>query len=220
MAKLRELNPEWSYRVFNDQEMDEYLVTHLGNDFKRLIRKLDPLYRVVLADVFRYLVIYEEGGVYLDIKSTVSRPLNDILRASDTFVLSQWPNRMGEAAQGAGVYPELARVAGGEFQQWFVIAEKNHPFLRRILDQVIDNMNCYSAPWFRVGRIGVLRVSGPIAYTLAMAPVLHKYPARFMHSAKEGLIYSLYQTPSRPHSQAHALDPNHYSKLEKPLFSD
>ncbi len=38
-----------------------------------------PRYGVVLADIFRYLVIYNEGGVYLDIKSTVNRPLDEII---------------------------------------------------------------------------------------------------------------------------------------------
>ena len=37
---------------------------------------------------FRYLLMYEIGGVYLDIKSTANKKLDDVLEENDAFILS------------------------------------------------------------------------------------------------------------------------------------
>ena len=60
------------------------------------------------ADFFRYLLVYQLGGVYLDIKSSLDKPLKDVLRAEDQFILTHWDNRPGEQYEGIGIYPNWA----------------------------------------------------------------------------------------------------------------
>lgn len=217
IAFLKANNPGWEHRLYSDEEALAYFHEHLAPDDLRTLQRLNPKYNVVLADLLRYLVIFNEGGVYLDIKSTAQRPLDHVLKPEDSFLLSQWPNKLGQIAPGAGLYPELVRVPGGEFQQWHVIAKARHPFLSNVIRNALFNCAHFNIGWFGVGKIGVLRLTGPICYTQAIAPLLSLYHHRFVDSAAIGLHYSIFSTRGNPRPQEQ--DPAHYSQQHEPIFS-
>jgi mannosyltransferase OCH1-like enzyme len=216
IAFLKANNPGWEHRLYSDADVRAYLKTHLAHDDLRTLERLNPKYNVVTADLMRYLLIYEEGGVYLDIKSTARNPLDSVLQPDNHFVLSQWPNRLGQMAQGAGLHPELIRVPGGEFQQWHVIACPRHPFLKCVIQAALLNCAQYNPGWFGVGKMGVLRLTGPICYTQAIAPVLSLHPHSIGDALAMGLVYSIFSTIRNPRPQE--LDPGHYSRQIEPIF--
>jgi inositol phosphorylceramide mannosyltransferase catalytic subunit len=213
VSRLQQLNPGWEYRFYSDAEMSAYLEAHLTSEQFALCRDVNPRYGVVLADLFRYVVVHREGGVYLDIKSGLTRPLDAILKPTDQFILSQWRNRLGESHRGFGFHEELGKIPGGEFQQWHVISAPGHPFLARVIDRVFDNMRSYEAIRDGIGKRGVLRLSGPISYTLAIMPVLKQYQCRLVDSHAEGLVYTIY--PWMRHVKR---TPGHYSLSRQPLM--
>lgn len=217
IEKIKRLNPGWTYTMFDDQAVLAYFDTHLGAHARQVIDRVNKKYGVVLADLFRYLVIYNEGGVYLDVKSTMDKPLDHVLLPDDELVLSQWKNRMGEEFEGYGFHPDLClpHVPGGEFQQWHVIAAKNHPLLLFVVNQVILNLQHYSPSSFGVGKEGVLRVSGPVCYTRCMASGIGKYRIRFADIQSMGFAYTLYKSLGDPYF--HTRLPGHYLGLEEPI---
>ena len=55
-----------------------------------------------------------------------------------------------------------------------------------MIKRVLSNIDTYR-PWRNgVGRIGVFRLTGPIAYTLAIAPLLDRYPCQIV--SNEGAL--------------------------------
>lgn len=216
IAFLKANNPGWEHRLYSDEDMRDYLRVHLSSDDYRIIQKLNPGYNVVLADLLRYLLVFNEGGVYLDIKSTARKPLASVLKEQDTFILSQWANKMGQQFQGAGIYPELVRVPGGEFQQWHIVASARHPYLKTVIQSVLFNCANYHPAWFGVGKIGVLRLSGPICYTLAIAPIRLRHQHRIEDAAALGFQYTIY--PKVGGAEHHTLGPDHYSRQREPIF--
>ena len=95
------------------------------------------------ADLFRYLLIYAAGGVYLDLKSSIRDSLTRTLQPSDRYLLSHWRNRSGEEFEGWGLWDELRDFENGEFQQWHIVAVRGHPFLRAVLEKVLSNLALY-----------------------------------------------------------------------------
>ena len=215
VARLKSTNPGWEHRLYGDEEMRAYLRARLGPDAFSLLERINPSYGVVFADLFRYAVIHAEGGVYLDIKSTCKPPLDAVVRDDDVFLLAQWQNRVGERYTGAGFYPELVRIPGGEFQQWHVIGAPRHPFLATVIDRVLFNIRNYHISWCGVGKTGVLRLSGPICYTQTIFPMLGRCAWRPIDSLRAGLRYSIYEERGRGESHTAASD--HYSKLQVPI---
>lgn len=215
--RLKDQNPDWTYRFFDDGEVKAYLKKHLSASDWDLVEQVNPRYGVVLADLFRYLVIYHEGGVYLDVKSTAQLPLTGALDLDCSFVISQWPNKVGQPYVGYGLHPELADVPGGEFQQWNLIAAPGHAFLKAVIRQVIENIRNYTPGRFGTDAYGVLRLSGPIAFTRAIYPLLEHFPYTVVNVADWGIHYSLYSEEGGSRQKHQSTLPGHYSRVKEPI---
>lgn len=215
---LKSRNPDWAYRFFDDEQMKSYLRSHLKPEEWELLQEVNPKYGVVLADVFRYVFIYHEGGVYLDVKSTARRALTEVIDPDATFVISQWHNKVGDLYVGYGLHPELAGVPGGEFQQWSVMAEPGHPFLKAVIRRVICNIRTYTPSQFGTDADGILRVSGPIAFTQAIYPLLDHYPHKVVDLEEWGIHYSIYDSAGAlGHSHQERM-PGHYASVREPVI--
>jgi mannosyltransferase OCH1-like enzyme len=209
---LKRLNPGWEYRFYDDAAIMAHLRKWLRPQTFELVRRVNPNYGVVFADLFRYLTVFHAGGVYLDIKSGVDRPLEQILRPNDHFILSHWPPK-GEEFGGRGHADELRNFPRGEFQQWFVIGRPQHPFVSAAAARALTNMARYDAEQHGTGFWGVLRLAGPICYSLAIEPLLNKVPYRQVESGRIGLRYLVY--PEKQHRGRNSL---HYSTLDEPIM--
>jgi hypothetical protein len=216
VAKLKHLNPGWEYRFYDDDDMVEYIRSAYGSEMLGYYTRINPKYGASRADLFRYLLIYREGGVYLDIKGSMDKPLDEVLNRDDVYLLSRWP-AAGSRYAGWGEHRQLKHVGGEEFQQWHIIAAPGHPFLRAVIERVRDHIDRYNPLIHDTGREGVLWVTGPIAYTQSIIPLLHLYPHRLCDSQADlGLIYSVYGASSggRPHT---SLFKFHYTALTEPV---
>lgn len=179
---LKRLNKGWDYRLYEDRDCRKFVGEVYGSDFLDAFDRFGSDYGAAKADFFRYMLIYETGGVYLDIKSTCLAPLDTVLRDDDHYILAHW-------ADGAGRHPEYG--VEDEFQQWHVIARPKHPFLKAVLSDVKRNIDRYDPASDGVGKIGVLKLTGPIAYTKAIAPLLGLYPHRLVNAEACHLRYSV-----------------------------
>jgi hypothetical protein len=215
LAHLRRLNPDWDHRLYGAADMVHFIRQHYGQRMLDYFERISPAYGAARADLFRYLLLYRVGGVYLDIKSSLRRPLREVLRADDRCLLSRWRNKAGEEFPGWGLHAELGDALG-EFQQWHIVASAGHPYLRAVIERVLRNIQRYNPVLDGRGWIGVLRTTGPVAYTLAIRPILQQHPHRIVDAHAElGFQYSIYSSaPDNPHQ---SLFSAHYTQLDEPL---
>jgi inositol phosphorylceramide mannosyltransferase catalytic subunit len=187
---LKNGNPGWRHTLYDNSAVEQFILTVYGPSVWKAYEKINPEYGPARADLFRYLLVYKLGGVYLDIKSTFDRPLDQAIAGDEMFIISQWRNAAGEKHKNFGLYKELAHIAGGEFQQWHVIAASGHPFLRAAIIRVLDSIDKYK-PWRAgVGKAGVVRTTGPIPYTLALER-LNGPHTRIANESEIGLVFSI-----------------------------
>ena len=214
ISNIEAMNPTWHHAFYDDAAAERFIEENYGNKILEYYRRIEPSYGAARADLFRYLLLYRVGGVYLDIKSTTLRPLDDVLRDDDRYVLSHWNNLSGERS-GWGIHPELAGVARGEYQQWHIICAPGHPFLKAVIERVLRNIDAYR-PWREhLGQYATVRVTGPMAYTKAIFPIIGLHPHRIVQDERSlGLEYTV--LTGSVHSQ---LFPNHYVTLEHPMIS-
>lgn len=214
VERIKALNPTYEHRLYDDADIECFIMDQYGREMLAAYHQINPDYGAARADLFRYLLIYAVGGVYLDIKSTTTQPLAETLRADDVYVLSQWDNGPGRPFEKVGTNAECRHIPGGEFQQWYVIAAPGHPFLRAVIEKVLDNIKRYR-PW-RHGhaRIGTLRLTGPRAYSNAIAPLLAHHPhRRTMYEDGLGLAYTSY-SQTTAHRSVYA---KHYHTNRTPI---
>mgnify|MGYP001214340874 CR=1 FL=1 len=213
IAELRAMNPDWDYRFYDDAAVADFIRGEFPPEFYRAYCRINPAYGPARADFFRYLVVYRHGGVYLDLKSTTARPLNETLRPDDDYLLSFWPNKPHQSMPGFGTHRVLTEQGflRGEFQNWHLIATPGHPLLRYVASFMLHCIDAHAGRPDVQGIHGVLITTGPIMYTMALAKGLGMFPHRLVDTHHElGLRYS-----SVDGHEQHF--PGHYSTLTAPV---
>ena len=187
---LKGRNPGWEHRLYDDERAEKLIRDVYGDEMLAIYHKISPEYLAARVDLLCNLIIYDAGGVYLDIKSTFERPLDEVVRSDDSYILAQWHNGPGEPNEGWGLHRDLAHIPGGEYMKHFIIAEPKHPYSAAIIKKIVENVNNYR-PWSAVGRTGTLRTTGPIAYTLGIHPIRDQHPHRFATEEELSAVYSI-----------------------------
>ena len=147
--RFRKKNPDYAYEFYDDDRIAEFLEKAYGQEVLGLYQKLNI--GAAKADFFRYAVLYKEGGIYLDIDSGINGSLDDFIRADDTAIITQEGNP-------------------GLFAQWALIYSPGHPFLKKTIEMVLDNIRSNSFPH------DVHQMTGPTVYTRAIHAVLAADP--------------------------------------------
>lgn len=210
---IKAMNPGWEHRLYDDQAINAFIFEHYGPEIANLFYKINPQYGAARADLFRYLLMYKCGGVYLDIKSTTVQPLDRAIRSDDRFILSLWRNSPGEPHAGWGVHKEFGANRKRELQQWHIIAAAGHPFLKAVIERVLTNIQNYRSWVHGVGNKGVWRTTGPIAYTLAIEPLMSSNSYRMVANETElSLQFNIYSDHSN-------LFGRYYGLLSDPIVS-
>lgn len=202
---IKSLNPDWKYTLYDDKDIEKYIRNYYGEEMLTYYNKINPKYGPARADFFRYLLIYREGGVYFDIKSASTLPLDMVILPDDEYILSHSDSN-----------PQITNVNNiyGEYQQWYIISRPEHPFLKAVIEQVIQNIDNYTVNTFGTGKMGVLRLTGPIAYTNTISPIINNHNHRFIDlNDFAGLTYNNIQK-----SHKNLFNKTHYSKISEPII--
>jgi mannosyltransferase OCH1-like enzyme len=197
---IKDLNPTWNHILYDDDDMIEYMKKYYP-DILYIYNKINPEYGAAKADFFRYILMYREGGVYLDIKSAMKVPLDKILKPDDEYLLVHWEC----PCQRLRVNNEQ-----GEYQQWHIICKPRHPYLQQVIKDVINNIENYDIEVDGTGKVSVLNITGPVQYTKSIESIRKDYK----HHIYEANTYIglVYNNLSKSHSGLFSKP--HYSKLE------
>jgi inositol phosphorylceramide mannosyltransferase catalytic subunit len=210
ISTLRDRNPGWQHRLYDDEDIVAFIAEAYDTELLKTYFRINAAYGAARADLFRYLLLYKIGGVYLDIKSTCTRPLDEAIRPDDTYLLSHWKDRRW------GRHPDLGEQ--GEFQQWHMEAQPQHPFLQAVIGQVRANIDAYNPSRHGVGRLAVFRMTGPIAYSLAIESVRQLHAHRQVEAEDLGFQYSIFGIdPAKPGHES--LFARHYAQQREPLVA-
>lgn len=219
---LKRSNPEYEYHLFDDEDIKAFILEHYGEVIWGYYQRIAPAYGAARADFFRYLLVYECGGVYIDIKSSLDRPLKEVLRPEDKFILTHWDNLPGGQYEGIGIFPELKFLPRGEYIQWCIASVAGHPFLRAVILQMLRNIDEYTPFKHGAGLWGVLRTTGPVMYTKAIeamrSTLVEGQDYRLLDKPQDvGLRYSIYDTAG-VYGHKKALKAN-YNKAYTPIIT-
>jgi mannosyltransferase OCH1-like enzyme len=113
-------NPDYKYHFYTDQDILDFIKTHYDREILSAYRKLQI--GAAKADFWRYLVLQYFGGVYLDIDSLISMPLDSFLMPDDKAIITRENNP-------------------GHFVQWCLMIKKGHPIMQNVIYNVLKKIN-------------------------------------------------------------------------------
>lgn len=145
VEKTKELNPEYEYELYDDNDCREFILKHFGENYANAFDILIP--GAFKCDFWRYAKLYVDGGVYVDIDMVPLVPFREIIKPTDKFLsVSDLVNSMG---------------VPGIFQS-FVACVPKHPILKYSLEL------CFSNIVTRRSATGeALGITGPIVMGVA-----------------------------------------------------
>jgi inositol phosphorylceramide mannosyltransferase catalytic subunit len=170
-------NPEYTQVVFNDAQANAFMFTALEGEAYEAYNRLVPL--AAKADLLRYCLMYERGGVYLDHKSSADK-LCTLIRPDDTMIVSTWPMLL----LGMSEY----RPTYGELQNWWLIAAPGHPMFKRTIQAVVREVNERAARQRPTNLVEeVLKLTGPLQFSRAVD--LSRSDVRLVCSNGNGVMH-------------------------------
>ncbi|WP_367865140.1 glycosyltransferase family 32 protein [Pedobacter sp. WC2423] len=149
IARFRKKNPDYIYEFYDDQRIEAFLAQEYGAEVLSLYKKINI--GAAKADFFRYAVLYKKGGVYVDIDSGINGSLNQFIEPGDAAIITREGN------------PDL-------FAQWALIYSPEHPFLKKTMEMVLENIRQNKYPH------DVHQMTGPTVYTKAIVESLKDNP--------------------------------------------
>ena len=121
------LNPSYEYRFHDDADQIEFLRNYFDKRVLEAYLKLkEGAFR---ADLWRYCILYEFGGVYVDVDAVCLAPLNDFINSEIEFTV---PAEKGTGGPAHTVFNA------------FICSSARHPFLARTIEYVTELIHCSS----------------------------------------------------------------------------
>lgn len=121
----KNLNPEYEYHYMSDEEAAQFVLDKYGKEYHDIFVSL-PV-GVMRGDMWRYLIVYEFGGVYTDLDTTCIKPIDSWLKENYNMI----------------VCPENEV----HLCQWTFAATPKHPLLASVIELMISRLK---APQFNI----------------------------------------------------------------------
>ena len=210
--KLKELNPGYEYHLYDDNDIINFIKENYDDNILNTYNSINPEYGACRADYFRYLLMYEKGGIYLDIKSSCEKPFDSIIKPEDEYILTHWGNHEGNFNYRISYWNKELNNEYGEYCNWNIIIKEKHPLMKKIIDQVTNNINNYSIEEYGISKKGVLFLTGPVAYSKIILNNKDKYNLTIYDNYYDnGLVYNKIKNYTK-------LFKKHYSYLNSPII--
>lgn len=207
---LKKNNKNWDYKFYDKKNMIDFIMKNYEKRYLNAFLKINDRYGAAQADYFRYLLMNKVGGAYFDVKSYTSIALDDLIRDDDELLVFEWQG--SEHYNDFGRHPEIER--GYEYQQWNIISSPNNKYMRNVVEQVTQNIENYNFQDFGVGWKGVLKTTGPIAYTNSISRIDDGKQIRKLGSSSvNGLIF-------RDLNTIHNGNKDHYKNIFFPIVNN
>lgn len=215
---------KWQQRVFADPQCEQFIFSVFEN-YPEILEAWEKCnIGVMKADLWRYLILYWYGGLYLDVKCPVLQeikfPKPTTPQTCPRLWTSPWQYKEGVKPYHHHLFPQ------GEMQQFWIAAEPESPALWNVICQVVANIFKVSedAPnipsFLRLAQVDstksrILACTGPIVYTFALAVSLQQNDKSVVIVPGNCAGAISYMPPN--FQEFPQLLDDHYSKQTKPL---
>jgi len=116
---IQKLNPDYEMVIYDDDDIDKFIKDNFDEFIYNCYSNLNV--GASKADFWRYCILYKNGGVYLDIDSDITRPLNELIEENEQCIITREGNP-------------------GIFNNWIMIFDKGHPILLNTINNCCHNI--------------------------------------------------------------------------------
>lgn len=173
LEAFRQRNPELNFVFFDGKQMDAYMAEHYGQH---------PIYQIysrgkfgpLRTDIWRYCILLERGGFYMDINKELMRPICNFVRPETTALFAY------ESTLSLMVAPnEIAARLGNPHNlvvNWGFGFTKGHPILQKTIDNICKYYPQFAGRLFEQPKHAIIKLTGPAMLTQSLYDTLLQIP--------------------------------------------
>jgi len=178
LQKFRNENLDFNFFFFDDEKMDEYMANNWGH------RKIFKAYKLSKfgaskADRWRYCVLYQFGGVYLDFDSRIKCSLSHIVGTDFEEVISYENNSLLDFISpiytpdiefflNAKPKSNILEKTENPALNWMLAFKKEHPLLEIVIKNIEKYCDFFIDRRFDSTHMAVVNCTGPIMFTRSL----------------------------------------------------
>lgn len=87
ILQLKLLNPDYEFNIYDDDDIDKYIQSNISPADYNLIKNKKIVEK---TDLWRLLIIYNEGGIYCDIDRFCNIPLSNVITENIKCILPMY----------------------------------------------------------------------------------------------------------------------------------
>lgn len=128
-------NPGCEHRLWKDADIDVLVMSKVKDSIAPIWSALSPTER---ADIFRYLVLYDQGGYFAELTVSCEKPIADYQVPNDAQMLVgyEFGHRWSEVQR---LEVNFARTE--QFANYFLASAPQNPVLKRALEMVRERFS-------------------------------------------------------------------------------
>jgi len=204
----KKICPRYNFIFYDDQDCIKFIRENFDIKTYNAYLKLNEAYGAMRADFFRYCVLFKLGGVYLDIKSKLTTPLGYIIKQDDICILDIPRNNL-----------EKWRVNNPTYEQWLLIFQPEHPYLKQMIEQMVNDIENNYEPKIDgyttlTSKQKVLLLTGPDAFTRAINKYLENN-----YKCHRNVDYNTFSKINEGDYLKMYGHKKHYSEVDLPLYN-
>lgn len=150
---LLSMNPEFDYELHTDDDCRAFIQATFGDEVVKAFDCLKP--GAYKSDLWRYCILYERGGVYLDIKMLTKKKLIEIVKEDDFLLVKDQED-----------IPDC-------FWNGFMISAPKMPLFKACIDEIVANVRA------KHYGTGTLDITGPCMLGRMMKQYHPSYKAKY-----------------------------------------
>ena len=127
--------PGYKTEFYTNEECNEFIKNNFSERIYNAYTNISDDYGACKADLFRYLIVYLKGGIYLDIKSVIVKNIDSILEKYPDKMLVHHPWIIPYVNAFSSSFPPW-----GEYNQWCIVSPKGHPLLKKMIEKIVYNI--------------------------------------------------------------------------------
>jgi mannosyltransferase OCH1-like enzyme len=161
--EMIQVNSGYTLELHDKTDRENFIRNNFDQDVYTAFMQLNV--GAAKADLWRYCILYKMGGIYIDMDSSILKPLDELIRPEDQCIITR---------EGNNKY----------FNQWFLIFSKGHPILKEVINQCVKNILNKSST-------DLITLTGPAVFTDGVNKVLlphyNKDISNLVHESDEDL---------------------------------
>jgi mannosyltransferase OCH1-like enzyme len=213
---FRRLNPDCSFHIYNDFEMDNYMKKRWGQHMIFDVYK-KSVFGPMKADIFRYCKIYDEGGYYFDISKSLLTQISS-LHDSNTLALISFESNISPIlpnmkACDSVLFPENLIL------QWGFGFAPRHDFLKCTIDNIVKYSVFFKHRSYEIPKNAIISLTGPGMFTKSIHECLGK--KKYDNLTQAGIDFNstaIYRIPGS--NSRYLLKPSYSRHRKEKILND